>query len=430
MPPENSRLPYEELRRRWGSVAPVEILPSVTAWLVLDHQAALEVIWNERLFSSDARRWNAGIDPGWAADAPQLVMLGPRPLVSRLDAQEHRRQRHALTGVLDQIDLPRLRRLVQQQADHLVDRWAPRATADLVAEYSRPLTWTVFAHLFGFSPQSIPALEALVDAVTGTADDAAYADAELLEAMRRLVNARVATPGPDLASWLTHATPLTDTEIAHNLVQLLLFGATSTVNWVGNALRLLLSDSLVSSSVATGRLTPSDVLDRTLMDDPPIPNIAGRWATEDIMFAGHAVRAGDLLIPCLAAANNDPAILGGRAVHTSGRAHLAWGTGAHGCPAKDMARLIAETAVDVALRRLGEPRLDTPGSATVSRQSLWCSGPAELPVAFTPVHPEHRTEAPPELPDVLPVPERTRTGDAEEGETTQRWGWWNSMTGW
>ncbi|MFD4567031.1 hypothetical protein ACFWOX_21920 [Streptomyces sp. NPDC058467] len=55
MPPENSRLLYEELRRRWGSVAPVEILPSVTAWLVLDHQAALEVIWNERLFSSDAR---------------------------------------------------------------------------------------------------------------------------------------------------------------------------------------------------------------------------------------------------------------------------------------------------------------------------------------------------------------------------------------
>ncbi|MFC7265090.1 cytochrome P450 [Streptomyces lutosisoli] len=430
MSPGDLRVQYEELRRRWGPVAPVEILPGVAAWLLLDHQAALEVIWNERLFSSDARRWNAVTDGRLAADVPLLAMLGWRPAVSRLDLQEHRRQRQAVTDVLDHIDPRRLRRVVQQQADRLIDHWAPRASADLVADYTRPLAWAVFAHLLGFSPESIPALEALVNAATDTADDARYAEAELLEAVRRLLNARVTTPRADLASWMAHATTLTDVEIAHNLAQILYFGAPGTINWVGNALRLLLSDRHVNASVATGRLTPSDVLDQTLMDDPPVPNIAGRWATQDIMFAGHAIHAGDLLIPCLVAANTDPAIHGSGAVHTRTRAHLAWGTGAHGCPAKDMARLIAEAAMDVALRRLAELRPAIPDSVVATRQSLWCSGPVALPVVFSPTDPEQHTEALHELPAALPVPERTRIAEAAPGEAPKRWGWWNSMTGW
>ncbi|MEV6999017.1 cytochrome P450 [Streptomyces sp. NPDC093982] len=422
---------YDEMRHAWGSVAPVSIHPGVTAWLVLDHQAALEVIWNEHPFSSDARCWNAVTDAGLPADAPLLAMLGWRPAVSRLSMDEHRRHRQAVTGVLEQIDLRRLRLLVQLRADGLIDHWAQRTSADLVTEYSRPLVWAVFAHLVGFSPASAPALEALVIAITDTADDATDADAELLEAVRRLLQTRIAAPGPDLASWMAHATTLTDTEIAHNLVQLLLYGARSTVDWIGNALRLLLSDSHVNALVATGRLTPADVLERTLMADPPVPNIPGRWATKDLMLAGHPIRAGDLLIPCLAAANTDPAIHGGGgAARTSNRAHLSWGTGAHGCPAKDLARLIAETAVDAALRRLPEPRPVHSGSARAAQRSMWSSGPAELPVEFARATPAHRTEVPHDLPTVMVVPESTRTVPAQEGEASQRWGWWNSLTGW
>ncbi|MFP3992499.1 cytochrome P450 [Streptomyces sp. E11-3] len=429
---EPSRL-YEELRRRWGAIAPVEIAPGIGAWLVLGHQEVLELIWDERAFSSDARHWNALGQAALPVDSPLLPLLGHRPALSRLDGLEHRRQRQAVTETLNLIDPRRLRTLVRLRADALVDGWAARGEADLIGEYARPLVWDVFTQLVGLPEETGGQLAALVGVLVDGADEAARSEAELLTLLHRLAAGKRAAPGPDVPSWLWgHPARLSEDEITHNLLALLLSGPESTISWIGNTVRLLLRDPGLGVALAAGRLTVGELADRALWSDSPVPNISGRWARADMTFAGCAVRAGDLLVPCLAAANTDPAFQSAAA--SGNRAHLAWGTGAHGCPAKDVGRVMAETAVDAMLRRLPEVHPGVPESALPWRPSLWCGAPARLPVAFPPFRPAapeaHTPPASHAAVAVMPVPDRRPDDGAVAGAPPQRWGWWDSMAGW
>ncbi|MCX5610953.1 cytochrome P450 [Streptomyces sp. NBC_00047] len=423
---------YEGLRRHWGPIAPVELGPGVGAWLVMGYQEVLELVWNERAFSSDARRWNSITEGSLPEDSPLLAVLGWRPALNRLDDQAHRRQRRAVTETLNGIDLRRLRSTVRQQAEALVDGWATDRTADLVSQYARPLVWSAFRMLVGLPRSEERRLGALLGSIAGGAHDAARAEAELTGMLHRLVAAKREVPGPDLTSWLlAHSAPLTEAEVAHGLAAVLLSGGESTIGWISGTMRLLLGDARLDSAVATGQLTVRDLTDRALWDGSPVPNIAGRWARNDLTFAGCRVRAGDLLIPCLAAANTDLRVHG--AQNLGSRAHLAWGTGSHGCPAKDVARSIAETAVDVLLRRLGQLRPGVHATAPPRQPSLWSGAPDELPVVFAPVRPVRPNAAAgaPATSTVMGVPaKRKDERAADSGSKPPQWSWWNSINGW
>ncbi|MDJ0463888.1 cytochrome P450 [Streptomyces sp. H27-C3] len=300
---------YDRLRQRWGPVAPVEIAPGIGAWLVLGHAEVLELIWNEQEFTSDARHWSALTAGLLPMDSPLLPLVGHRPALARLDGHEHRQQRQVVTQTLDLIDLRRSLTMVRQRADALVDSWAVQGGADLISQYAGPLVWGVFAQLLGLPDDSGSRLGSR-HIVDGT-DEAARAESVLVGVLIRPAAGKRAAPGADLPSWLlAHSTPLTDEEVAHNLVVLLLLGTDSTISRIGNTVRVVLNDSRVSTALATGRLTVSDLVDRALWSDAPVPDIAGRWARADITFAGRRIRAGDLLIPCPAAANADPEVRG------------------------------------------------------------------------------------------------------------------------
>ncbi|MEU9987045.1 cytochrome P450 [Streptomyces sp. NPDC048045] len=416
---------YAGLRRRTGPVVAVEIAPGVGAWLVLGHREVLEVVWHPERYASDPRRWNAVVHGLLPEDSPLLPLLGPRPTVSRLDGEEHLRHRRAMTAALGRIDLRQLSRLVRRRANALVDALAAGGTADLVAQYSRPLVRHVYAQLLGLPEDAISTMDPLIRTVVNTLPGAAPAEAELLDALRRLVAARSAAPGPDLSSWLAQEAPLTDDEIAHNLLDLVLIGGESVVGWIGDAVRLFCAQYGPAPVTGPGGPVPL-LVEQALCTAAPVPNITGRWATADVILAGYRIQAGELVIPCLAAANADPELGDTPALRT--RAHLAWGTGSHGCPAKDAARLVVETAVEVLLDRLPDVRPTLPDTA--GRPSLWCGAPAALPVVFSatgPGHSGHGTAAPP--PAVMDAPARRRDGGATDEAAHQRWGWWNSFGG-
>lgn len=422
---------YEGLRGRWGAIAPVELGPGVGAWLVMGYREVLELVWNEQAFSSDARRWNALAEGSVPEDSALLSVLGWRPALHRLDDQAHRRQRQAVTDTLNGVDLRRLRSAVRRRADALVDGWSTDGSADLVGGYARPLAGHAFRVLVGLPVSKERRLAALLGSISAGTQDAARAEAELTGLLHRLVAARRDAPGPDLASWLlAHSVDLTEAEVAHNLAAVLLSGGEATVGWISGATRLLVGDARLQAAVADGPLTVKDVADRALWGGSPVPNIAGRWARADLTFAGCRVRAGDLLIPCLAAANTELLAHGS---HDQGsRAHLAWGTGSHGCPAKDAARSIVETAVDVLLRRLHHVRPGVGDTAPHRQPSLWSSTPEALPVEFAPIPPgPNAVTAASASPAVMDVPEKRQDEpEADGGPTQPRWSWWNSLNGW
>ncbi|MEU5539412.1 hypothetical protein [Streptomyces sp. NPDC020362] len=415
---------YADLRRRRGPVAAVEIDPGVTAWLVLPGGAG------GRLEHGAVLQRPTPVDhPGPRTAARGLApAAAPRPPARRVPARrgEHLQHRRATTAALGHIDLRQLSRLVRHRANALVDALAARGTADLVAEYSRPLVWHVFAHPPGVSEDVITTIDPLVKTIANALPCAAPAEADLLNALRRLVAERSVAPGPDLASWPAQEAPLTDDEIAHNLLDLVLIGGEGAVSRIGNAVRVFPAQDGPAAATRPGDLVPR-LVEHALCTAAPLPNTTGRWATADTVLAGYRMHAGDLVIPCLAAANADPELQDTPALRT--RAHLAWGTDSHGCRAEDAARPITETAVEVLLNRLPGIRPGIPDAA-LRRPSPWCGAPAPVAVVFPATGPA-RTGRDPVAPPatVMDAPAELRDDGATGGAAPQRWGCWNSFGG-
>ncbi|MEU6285700.1 cytochrome P450 [Streptomyces sp. NPDC047028] len=418
---------YAALRRDRRPVVVVEIAPGVVGRLVLGHREVLEVIWNAELYSSDPRRWNAMTRGTLPPDAPLAPLLRPRPAAVRLDGAEHLRHRRALTETLGRVDLRRLGHLVRRRAHLLVDGWAARGAADLMADFAGPLVWRVFADLLGLAEESADRFGALAGTVVHAFPEAGRAETQLVDSLRRLVVGRTAAPGPDLSSWLVQESPLTDDETAHNLLSLALIGGTGTIGLIGNALRLLLAHDR-PGLLATRDRSASHLVELALCAHAPLPNMAGRWATAHTVLAGHRIQAGDLVIPCLSAANAELAQQDTPVSHT--RAHLAWGTGTHGCPAKDAARIITEGALTVLLDRLHDIRLIRADAAPHS-SSLWSGAPAKLPVVFFTAGPEVEGRGAVHVtPALMDAPELRRSEHPVAETPSERWSWWRSFGSW
>ena len=129
-------------------------------------------------------------------------------------------------------------------------------------------------------------------------------------------------------------------------------------------------------------------MNEVLWEDTPTQNVAGRWAARDTHLGGRHIRAGDLLLLGLAAANGDPQVrTDGSALTGGNHAFLSFGHGEHRCPypAPLLADVIARTAVETLLERLPDLVLAVDPEELTWRPSIWMRGLTALPVEFTPV---------------------------------------------
>ena len=399
---------YARLRAEHGPVAPIELEPGVEAWLLLGYQELLTVARDEERFHKDSRRWRALVEGRVAPDSRLLPMMGWRPTVLYADGDAHIRLRGAVADTLNRIDQQGLRLLVQRNSAELIDEWCESGRVDLMADYARHLPLRVFTRLLGVPDSDGPRL---IDAIThfvDSSDESHRAGKEFEAVLAALLARKKAEPGEDLASWLLqHPARLTDAEVLHHLVIILVAGNETTINWTANTLRLVLTDDRFRTSLTGGRFTVSDALEEVLWRDPPTQNFPGRWAIRDTLLGGRRIRAGDALIFGLAAANADPAVRPADASRTIGnRSHVAWGAGRHSCPAQSPARIIAHSAVETVLRLLPDIRLATDADALTWRPSPWSRALTALPASFTPTAPGPETD--PRTDPRLVAPRRTQ----------------------
>lgn len=384
---DGDRMPllYEQLRAEHGPVAPVSVAPGINAWLVLGHRELLRLTREEQDFSHDPRRWGQLREGRVPADSPILPMVGWRPALLFADGQQHRRMRAAVSDALARINGHELRRGVRATAERLIAEFADGKRADLVSDYARKLPLMVITGLLGLDE---PTGQELVKAIAGLVvanADSADASKRMGAILLALIEEKRHRPGNDVTSALLHhPAGLTDEEVLHNLVVMFVAGNQTTVNWIATTLRILLCDPAFRSSLSGGHLSVDDALDLVLWRFPPTQNFPARYATRDLRFGGQDVRAGDMLILGLAAANADPDILPEDGVPVVGnRSHLAFGAGPHTCPAQDPARLITRTAVDTIRHRLPDLELAVPETELAWIKSPWSKGLAALPVRFT-----------------------------------------------
>ncbi|WP_164331747.1 MULTISPECIES: cytochrome P450 [unclassified Streptomyces] len=378
---------YREMRRDHGAVTPVVLDGDIPAWLVLGYRELHQVTGDPVLFSRDSELWNQWdrVPDDW----PLLPMIGRRqPSILYTVGERHRERAAMISDALEAVDPFELRAQAERFADELIDAVCSKGEADLIGDYAALLPVRVLAMLYGFAEEQGPGLvTALNDMVNGR-ENALAGQQHLAGSMARLIADRKAAPASDVVSrMLANTAGFTDEEIIQDLMVMMAAGHQPTADWIGNSLRLMLTDERFAASLFGGRNSVAEAMNEVLWEDTPTQNVAGRWASRDAQLGGHRVRAGDLLLLGLQGANSDPQVrTDGSALTGGNNAHFSFGHGEHRCPfpAQEVAEVIARTGIEVVLDRLPDIDLAVPADSLARRPSPWLRGLTELPVRFTP----------------------------------------------
>jgi cytochrome P450 len=378
---------YQDLRRKFGGIAPVLLEGDVPAWLVLSYREAHFVLSNPQLFGPDSRRWNLWdqIPDNW----PLRPFVDWTPSVLHAEGADHQRRAGALSDMLDSIDRTDLTRLSERLADRLIDGFAGEGKADLMTQYAQQVPFRLVAQLNSIPEDEIAAtaIDMMIAATHGPDSIEAYNRG--MERIIKRVQEFRARPGTGLGAQLVaHPAALTDEEAALDLLMVMKSAQQPTSDWIGNTLRLMLTDDQFSLTLQGGRSSVDQALNEVLWKDTPVQNMVGPWAIQDCEVAGQRIHRGDMLIICLAAANADPHVHPGSFGDVSvNRAHMSFAHGDHACPfaAPEVAEIVAKTAVEVLLDRIPDVELAIPVETLEWRESPWDRGLKSLPVTFAPV---------------------------------------------
>ncbi|GHG26419.1 cytochrome P450 [Streptomyces filamentosus] len=378
---------YRRIRRDHGAVAPVVLDGDVPAWLVLGYRELHQVTSDPVLFSRDSDLWNQ-----WdaiPADWPLLPMIGRKqPSILYTVGERHRERAGVISAALESVDPFELRRRAERFADELIDAVCGAGSCDIIAEYAMLLPVRVLASIYGFADEQGPALVTAMNDMINGGPGALAGQQHLAESMGALLAAKTEEPGEDVASrMLGNTAGFTVEEVAQDLMVMMAAGHQPTADWIGNSLRLMLTDDRFAASLSGGRHSVGEAMNEVLWEDTPTQNVAGRWASRDTNLGGRHIARGDLVLLGLAAANADPHVRTDAGALTGGNnAHLSFGHGEHRCPfpAQEVAETIARTGIEVLLDRLPDVDLAVPETALTRRPSPWLRGLTALPVTYTP----------------------------------------------
>ncbi|MEV6069113.1 cytochrome P450 [Nocardia sp. NPDC052001] len=369
---------YREMRRRYGSLVPVELAPGVSATLVIGYHDAVRILNDPEHFPADPRIWQQNIP----ADCPVKPMMEWYPNVLRNAGEAHRRYRQANVHAVDGVDLHGLHAIVEREAIPLINTFCENGSAELITQYAFPLVFAGLNDMLGCPPEIGQRVAAGMAALFDSVDENAELGMQTLSgALLELIELKRSEPGDDMVTrLLQHDAGLDDTEMLANIISIYGAGLEPQQNLIINTLRLILTDDRFAGDVLGGSLSTRDALDEVLFNDPPMANFAISYPRQPMLVGETWLPAHQPVVISLAGCNNDPAIGGGERI--GNRSHLAWSLGPHACPAKSVASLVAQEAIDQLLDALPELRLAVPVDELSWRPGPFHRALAALPVVF------------------------------------------------
>jgi len=206
-------------------------------------------------------------------------------------------------------------------------------------------------------------------------------------------------PGDDLFSQLVRASDedgqLTERELKATAGLVLAAGFETTVNLLGNGIRLLNDHPDQLQELRDGAADWPNAIEEILRFDPPVL-LTGRQVSRDTEIAGQRLKAGELVITVLAGANLDPKVFDDPdrfdIRRANARDHMSFSAGRHYCLGASLARMEGEVGLRALYDRFGTVDL-LPGAERRSTRVL--RGWANLPATLTS---NDRTELPEAVP--------------------------------
>jgi cytochrome P450 len=294
--------------------------------------------------------------PGALLGSPAGAIFGR--LVRMNDGARHAAMKPAVSAATARIEAS-VGEQARHWAEHLVKELAPTGDSARLNEFAFSLSSYVLAGLLGVAPDQLVHTAALVRAFAESLAPAATSErlargtaaaAEMLEAFRALLDARGRTSPltslGDLDREAASAGHAEREDVVANGIGFLSQAYEATAGLIGNTLVTL--GRQCPHSARRGDLGELAAIVREVVRyDPPVQNTR-RFLARDATVAGHAMKAGDIVLVVLAAANRDPManpepsrfdpLRPSRQVFT-------FGNGPHACPGEAIATAIAVAGV-------------------------------------------------------------------------------------
>ncbi|BBY44608.1 cytochrome P450 [Mycolicibacterium celeriflavum] len=333
----------------------------------------------------------------WVANRTKTGLLYPLepPSMLSVEPPEHTRYRKLVSSVFTTRAVAALRDRVQTTADSLLDDLAGAGTVDVVDRYCSQLPVAVIGDILGVPDEARPRIlqfgelgaPSLDIGLTWTQYRNVYRGvegfndwlSEHLEELRR-------HPGDDLMSQLIVASDegarLNQRELMATAGLVLAAGFETTVNLLGNGIRMLLDHPWHLDTLSERPELWPTAVEEILRLDPPV-QLTARVAKKDAEIAGMRVRPGDGVILYIAGANRDPNVFDDPhrfdlERENAGR-HLSFSGGRHFCLGAALARAEGEVGLRTFFERFPDARLAGAGSR---RETRVLRGWASLPIAL------------------------------------------------
>lgn len=382
----------EPLYRRLRADHPVYPLPQYRSWAL----SRFEDVWNafldrERFTEAEGQVFPRELLTAPAGETVPEPKLVPLDLFNNLDPPVHGLVRRAmgaslLPGAVGKME-PMLRDLVRKRLDLLAESGRLDINLDLASHVSAGAA----CHIVGFAQSEIEDAIVLVNRSVarapdqpGMTEDGWAAIGEIAARIKHLVIQRRSGPLPGdprmidglIAADIPGRGPLSDDEIAQQLISILIGGTESLPKVMAGGLRELWRQPDQRAAVAadpTAHAT-STFEEMVRMFGPA--QWFGRTLKQDAVIAGKSMRAGERVLLLTASANRDEReFTDPDTFHWDRqmRRVVAFGMGPHFCIGIHIARLEGRLIVEELLRRFPDYTIDEAGGerATSEFQIGW-----------------------------------------------------------
>jgi cytochrome P450 len=388
-------IPFIEDLRRTG-----RIVKGRAVYLTVDYEIAHELLRSDD-FRVTVLGANLPKPLRWVHEKTSTGLLHPLepPSLLSVEPPEHTRYRKLVSSVFTTRAVAALRDRVEATAKVLLDEFEDLSDSlrviDIVALYCSQLPVTVIGDVLGvpdedraqilaFGELGAPSLDVglswrqymeVHQGIVGFNDWLA----DHLERLRR-------NPGDDLLSQLTEAADesgrLNDRELRATAGLVLAAGFETTVNLLGNGIRMLLENPQHRQTLAARPELWPNAVEEILRLDSPV-QMSARVARRDIDIAGTTVRRGDIVVVYLAGANRDPAVFEDPhrfdIERPNANKHLSFSSGRHFCLGAALARAEGEVGLRSFFERYPDARLAGTGRRRDTRVLRgWSSLPITL----------------------------------------------------
>lgn len=383
----------DEMRRRGPIVRGRALL------MTFDYDVATELLRSDD-FRVSRLGGNLPKPLRWVADKTDTGSLHPLlpPSLLAVEPPDHTRYRKLVSSVFTTRAVARLRERVQETANELLDAMDGDGVVDIVGRYCAQLPVAVISDILGVPDADRPQILRFGELGAPSLDIGLtwrqYQEVNsgirgfeswLTDHLRQLRR----NPGEDLLSQIIQASdagaagePLNEAELRALAGLVLAAGFETTVNLLGNGIRMLLDHpEHLQTLSARPELWPNTVEEILRLDSPVL--MSARVALVDTEVAGTPVQAGELVIVHLAGANRDPAVFTDPhrfdiERENAGR-HLSFSGGRHFCLGAALARAEGQVGLQTFFDRFPDARAAGEGSR---RETRILRGWSTLPITL------------------------------------------------